>query len=370
MKRRDFLAAAAVAGSSSWWFAGAAHASQRADRRAAGYRGYRGYRNLLILVELNGGNDGLNTVVPFTDPLYYRRRPNIGIRRDAVIALDERVALHPSLAPLMPLWRAQQLAIVQGIGYAQPNRSHFRSLEIWDTASRSDQYLGDGWLTRAFAEHPVPTGFAADALVSSGAAMGPFANGARTIGLTNDLHGGEPALKTIFPPGAFGASIRTAMEALATGDPARRTRIATHGVAAIRLTLNGFDTHQRQPDRHAALLAQFADGLIALRDALVELGRWDSTLIVTYSEFGRRVPENTSLGTDHGTAAAHFVAGGRVRGGLYGDTPRLARVDGNGDLPVAVDFRRLYATVLGSWWGLDAKTVLQQRFEPLPLLRV
>lgn len=369
MKRRDFLAAAAVAGSSSW-FAGTANAWQRVDQRDNGNRGHRGYRNLLILVELNGGNDGLNTVVPFTDPLYYRYRPNIGIHRDAVIPLDERVALHPSLAALMPLWRAQQLAIVQGIGYVQPNRSHFRSLEIWDTASRPDQYLGDGWLTRAFAAHPVPAGFTADALVLSGAAMGPFANGARTLALVNDLHSGEPALKTIFPPGAFGASIRTAMEALATADRARRTPIAAHGVAAIRLTLNGFDTHQRQPDRHAALLVQFADGMVALRDALIELGRWNSTLIVTYSEFGRRVQENASLGTDHGAAAAHFVLGARVRGGLYGDAPRLARVDSNGGLPVAVDFRRLHATVLEYWWGLDAKTVLRQRFEPLPLLRV
>ena len=146
--------------------------------------------------------------------------------------------------------------------------------------------------------------------------------------------------------------------------------IAGQGVAAIRLTLNGFDTHQNQPGQHAALLAQLAQGFAAMRSALIELGRWDETLIMTYAEFGRRPRENESNGTDHGTVAPHFIAGGRVRGGLYGAPPVLARLDGNGNLPVGVDFRQLYASVLGPWWGLDASQVLRGRFEPLPLLRV
>jgi uncharacterized protein (DUF1501 family) len=138
----------------------------------------------------------------------------------------------------------------------------------------------------------------------------------------------------------------------------------------IRLTLNGFDTHQNQPGQQAALLKQLAEGLASMKSALVELGRWDDTLVMTYAEFGRRPRENQSNGTDHGTVAPHFVMGGRVRGGLYGEPPTLARLDGNGNLPVGVDFRQLYATVLGPWWGLDASAILQQRFEPLPLLRV
>jgi uncharacterized protein (DUF1501 family) len=117
------------------------------------------------------------------------------------------------------------------------------------------------------------------------------------------------------------------------------------------------------------LLAQLAQGLAAMRSSLIELGRWDDTLIMTYAEFGRRPRENESNGTDHGTVAPHFVAGGRVRGGLYGPAPDLARLDGNGNLPVGVDFRRMYATVLGPWWGLDASRVLRGRFDPLPLLR-
>jgi len=363
MKRREFLAAATVAGS-SWWAPGLAQA--RAP--ASGSR-EAGYDDLLILVELNGGNDALNTVVPFSDPLYYRYRPHIAVERDTAVALDEHTALHPSLAPLMPLWHARQLAIVQGVGYAAPNSSHFRSREIWETASRADQYLRDGWLTRTFAQYSATGGFAADGVVLDSAEKGPFANSARVIALSSSA--APSALKTVFPQGLFGTSIKTAMEALRTNDFAQQSLAAAgQRVAAIRLTLNGFDTHRNQPERHAALLAQFAAGFGAMRDALVELRRWDRTLIVTYSEFGRSARENDDGGTDHGTAGAHFVAGGRVRGGLYGDAPRLARVDGNGNLAVGVDFRQLYATVLGSWWRLDPRTVLQQRFDLLPLLRV
>ncbi|WP_175753822.1 DUF1501 domain-containing protein [Burkholderia ambifaria] len=403
MNRRDFLTltgAAAAAGVSLWQ--PAAHA---ASMPAAGRAGYA---NVLILVELKGGNDGLNTVVPYADPLYYQLRRGIGIKRDQVLQLDAHTGLHPALAPLMPLWRDGQVAIVQGVGYPQPNLSHFRSIEIWDTASRSDQYLHEGWLTRTFAQAPVPPGFAADGVVLGSAEMGPLANGARAIALVNPAQfiraarlaepsslrernpalahiidvendivkaadrlrprGGMREFRTTFPAGTFGTSVKTAMQVLAaceTSGPG-----AQDGVAVLRLTLNGFDTHQNQPGQHAALLKQFAEGMSAMRDALIELGRWNQTLVMTYAEFGRRVRENQSNGTDHGTAAPHFVMGGRVAGGLYGGAPALGHLDGNGNLPVAVDFRQLYATVLGPWWGLDATRVLQQRFDTLPLLKV
>jgi uncharacterized protein (DUF1501 family) len=405
MKRRSFLSMGAAAGATLWLprAFGAQAAAQSGPMS-------RGYGNLLILVELKGGNDGLNTVIPFADPTYYQLRKNIGIKREQAIQLDERTALHPSLQPLMPLWQSQQLAIVQGVSYAQPNLSHFRSIEIWDTASRSDQYLREGWLTRAFAQAPVPAGFAADGVVIGSAEMGPLANGARAIALVNpvqfvkashlatpvSLHErnpelahildvendivkaadrlrptqGQAQLKTAFPGGAFGSSIKTAMQVLAAGDTAQGQPKSGQGVAVIRLTLNGFDTHQNQSGQQAALLKQLAEGFASMKSALVELGRWDETLVMTYAEFGRRPRENQSNGTDHGTVAPHFVMGGRVRGGLYGVPPVLARLDGNGNLPVGVDFQQLYATVLGPWWGLDASAILQQRFEPLPLLRV
>ncbi|WCM21556.1 DUF1501 domain-containing protein [Paraburkholderia bryophila] len=404
MKRRSFLSMGAAASATLWL-----PRAFGAQLDGLGASRARGYDNLLILVELKGGNDGLNTVIPFADPAYYQLRKNIGIKREQGIQLDERTALHPSLQPLMPLWHSQQLAIVQGVSYAQPNLSHFRSIEIWDTASRSDQYLREGWLTRAFAQSPVPPGFAADGVVIGSAEMGPLANGARAIALVNpaqfvkasrlatpvSLHErnpelahildvendivkaadrlrptqGQAQLKTVFPGGAFGSSIKTAMQVLAAGDTSQEKPKSGQGVAVIRLTLNGFDTHQNQPGQQAALLKQLAEGFASMKSALTELGRWDDTLVMTYAEFGRRPRENQSNGTDHGTVAPHFVMGGRVRGGLYGVPPVLARLDGNGNLPVGVDFRQLYATVLGPWWGLDAPAILQQRFEPLPLLR-
>ncbi|KUY92631.1 Twin-arginine translocation pathway signal sequence domain-containing protein [Burkholderia territorii] len=406
MNRRDFLTltgAAAAAGVSLWQ----PPAQAATSMAAAGRQPTAGYANVLILVELKGGNDGLNTVVPYADPLYYQFRRSIGIKRDQVLQLDAQTGLHPSLAPLMPLWRDGQVAIVQGVGYPQPNLSHFRSIEIWDTASRSDQYLHEGWLTRTFAQAPVPPGFAADGVVLGSAEMGPLANGARAIALVNPAQfiraarlaepsslrernsalahiidvendivkaadrlrprGGMREFRTAFPSGTFGTSVKTAMQVLAACEASGPG--AQDGVAVLRLTLNGFDTHQNQPGQQAALLRQFAEGMSAMRGALVELGRWNQTLVMTYAEFGRRVRENQSNGTDHGTAAPHFVMGGRVAGGLYGAAPALGRLDGNGNLPVAVDFRQLYATVLGPWWGLDATHVLQQRFDTLPLLK-
>jgi uncharacterized protein (DUF1501 family) len=378
MKRRDFLAASVAALFSSPSFGQSS-----------------GYRRLLILVELKGGNDGLNTVVPYADETYYRLRPRIGIRRDEVLQLDGRTGLHPALKPLMPLWEARELAIVQGVGYPNANLSHFRSIEIWDTASRSDQYLTEGWLARAFAGQPVPSQFAADGVAVGGADMGPLAgSGTRAIALTQPevflrqarlakpMSGGRnsaldhilrveagiveaaarldpgTAFQTEFPRGPFGNAVRVAAQLAA--NPA--------GVAAIRLSLGGFDTHQNQPNVHERLLGELAAGLAALKSALQEAKRWDSTLLMTYAEFGRRPQENNSNGTDHGTAAAHFLAGGRVKGGLYGEAPRLNDLDG-GNLRYAVDFRSLYATALERWWGFSGARTLHGRFESLDLVR-
>ncbi|OAJ54087.1 DUF1501 domain-containing protein, partial [Paraburkholderia ginsengiterrae] len=346
MKRRSFLSMGAAASATLWL-----PRAFGAQLPAPGGMPAHGYDNLLILVELKGGNDGLNTVIPYADPTYYQLRKNIGIKREQVIQLDEQSALHPSLQALMPMWHDQQLAIVQGVSYAQPNLSHFRSIEIWDTASRSDQYLREGWLTRAFAQTPVPAGFAADGVVIGSAEIGPLANGARAIALVNpaqfvkasrlvtpvSLHERNPELahildvendivkaadrlrptqaqmqlKTAFPGGAFGSSIKTAMQVLAAGDAPQGQPKRGQGVAVIRLTLNGFDTHQNQPGQQGALLKQLAEGFAAMKSALVELGRWDTTLVMTYAEFGRRPRENQSNGTDHGTVAPHFVMGGR-----------------------------------------------------------
>ena len=354
------------------------------------------YGKLLILVELKGGNDGLNTVIPYTSPEYYALRPRLAIARDQVLQLDAQSGLHPALQPLMPLWERRELAVVQGVGYANPNLSHFRSIEIWDTAANSTEYLTEGWLARAFSNSPAPRSYAADGVVVGGAEMGPFSGGrTRAVAITNveqflnqsrlaapaaqartsvlqhianvesdivqaaSRISAESVVRTDFPATPFGNAARTAAQLVG----------AKAGIAAIKLSLNGFDTHSGQQATQARLLKDLADGLAALKTALVEAGRWDSTLILTYAEFGRRPRENQSGGTDHGTASAHFALGGRVKGGLYGDPPSLDRLDGNGNLAHAVDFRQLYATVLERWWGTDPAAAIRGRYAPLDLVR-
>jgi uncharacterized protein (DUF1501 family) len=384
MHRRDFLAgvgAASVCALMPGSLFAAAHP---------------GYGNLLILIELKGGNDGLNTVVPYASSEYYALRPRIAVPRDQALQLDPATGLHPALEPLMRLWQDRELAVVQGVGYPEPNLSHFRSIEIWETASGSSEYLPDGWLTRAFARAPVPREFAADGVVVGGAALGPLAGvGTRAIALANteqflkQAHlanasgaprpgalnhilrveadivqaagrlASEVPFQTEFPATAFGNAARTAMQVVAS----------RAGVAVIKLSLNGFDTHSAQPLVHARLLKDLADGLVALKSALVEAGKWQSTLLMTYAEFGRRPRENQSNGTDHGTASVHFVAGGSVRGGLYGRPPALDRLDGTGNPQAGVDFRQLYATVLRRWWNTEPAAVLNGRYEPLDILR-
>lgn len=381
MQRRDFLRWIAVSGGLTFFPALA---------RAA-------YDRLLILVELKGGNDGLNTVVPYADPAYYRLRPRLAVKRDEVLQLDARRGLHTALAPLMPLWQTGSLAVIEGLGYPNPNLSHFRSIEIWDTASKSEEYLQAGWLARTFVARPARADFAAEGVVVGSGELGPLAGaGVRAITLANPGQfqrqarlaqpagaGGNAALRHIrkvesdiaqaaarlsgtpvvlhtgFPQGEFGNAVNAASQVIASGA----------GVAVLRLSLGGFDTHRNQPGIHANLLRQLAEGLAALKAALTELNRWEDALILTYAEFGRRPQENHSNGTDHGTANAHFVLGGKVKGGFYGAPPALDRLDGNGNLPFAVDFRSLYATVLERWWDIPAVPVLGTRHDVLPLLR-
>ncbi|MCC6194569.1 MAG: DUF1501 domain-containing protein, partial [Burkholderiales bacterium] len=354
------------------------------------------YGKLLVLVELKGGNDGLNTLVPYADESYYALRPKIAIARDQVVQLSDRVGLHPSLAPLGALWKDGRLAVLQGVGYPDPNLSHFRSIEIWDTASSSEVYLQDGWLTRAFAAQPVPASFAADGVIIGSNDLGPLAGGGtRAIALANTEQflrrarlaqpaaghrnqalahilkvegdivqaaahlSGRTTFATEFPAGAFGNAIRTAAQIVANPS----------GVAVVRVTLSGFDTHANQPGTHAQLLTQVANGLVALQAALTELGKWDDTLVLTYAEFGRRPKENQNSGTDHGTASVQLALGGRVTGGLYGAQPDLTRLSAGGNPAHALDFRAVYATVLERWWNVDSRDALGGRFAPLPFVR-
>ena len=366
-ERRRFLTAAAGAGA-AWLFPPSAGAARR--RR-------------LVLIELAGGNDGLNTIVPYADPHYYRLRGRLAIPRDQILPLSGTLGLHASLEKIHPLWQARELAIALGVGYPQPNRSHFRSIEIWETGSPTQLYAPEGWVTRLLRTEPSP-GSALDGIVLGDAAPGPLAGtGIRTVVMRDVDHflararalpatavqarGGALAhvlqvredvqraarelahradaasVPAGFPATPLGRQLRTVAHLISQGTTAR----------VFKVSVGGFDTHSRQAGRHARLLTQLAEGLAALRSALIGQGHWTHTLVMSYSEFGRRAAANASGGTDHGTAAAHFLAGGRVRGGLYGRQPALD-IPAGADVVHHLDFRRLYATA-AAWWGLPGE---------------
>ena len=399
MKRRDFLsqfssvtsAALLSAHAPGWAQAMASRASSVQDR-------------ILVLIELKGGNDGLNTVVPYADSAYFQLRNTIGLKPEELIKLDAKVGLHPELKAAMPLWDKGELAIVQGVGYPQANLSHFRSIEIWETASKSSEYLSEGWATRGMQAGFAARGkYTAEGVLIGMNDFGPLA-GARAVSLNDPvafvnqsrlvhvnelaaaarnpalryllkveneisqaadgLKGDKYAFNTVFPQGQFGNGVAAAAQVVASqrGNP-------SGGVPVICLTLGSFDTHQNQLGTHANLLRQLGEGMAALKSALTELGAWDRTLVMTFSEFGRRARQNSSGGTDHGTAAPHFVAGGAVRGGLYGQAPDLTRLDGNQNVLYTTDFRQLYATVAQQWWGVNSENVVRGRFDTLKFLR-
>jgi uncharacterized protein (DUF1501 family) len=402
MKRRDFLsnfstvtgAALLSAHAPGWAQAVAQRASSVQDR-------------ILILIELKGGNDGLNTVVPYADDTYYQLRNTIGIKTDEVIKLDDKVGLHPDLKAMLPFWEKNELAIVQGVGYPEANLSHFRSIEIWETASKSNEYLTDGWVTRGMQAGYANKGiYTAEGVLIGMNDFGPLA-GAKAVSLNDPvafvnqsrlarfneltastqnpalryllkveneisqaadgLRGDKYAFDTVFPTGQFGNGVAAAAQIVASQRRAQADSKAS-GVPVMCLTLGSFDTHQNQQGAHAGLLRQLAEGMAALKSALTELGAWDRTLM-TFSEFGRRAKQNSSGGTDHGTAAPHFIAGGAVRGGLYGKSPDLKRLDGNQNMLYTTDFRQIYTTVAQQWWGVNAEVVVRGRFDALNFLR-
>lgn len=369
MNRRDFLIAGAAGFASALLPFGAASAARSADRR------------LLLLIELKGGNDGLNTIVPWRDRHYQLLRPNLALAAEQVIPLSESLGLNRAMASLEPVWRDEELGLVLGVGYPDPNRSHFRSVEIWETASDADEVLSEGWLKAALPRRPEAL---TDGVVLGSGGMGPllglgralvmsdpsrFARQARglaaaggqrrnpalahVLGVRQELVASRDALqrggaKTVssvdFPGGKFGRSLRHAVGLFSRPD----------GPTVIKVSHGSFDTHARQRATQDRLLKALADGLSAFRKAMREQGLWDQVLVMTYSEFGRRARENGSQGTDHGTAAPHLVMGGRVRGGFYGEQPGLDHLD-NDDLRHTVDFRDLYATVETDWWSWPSK---------------
>lgn len=336
----------------------------------------------LVLLELNGGNDGLNTVVPYADPAYYRLRPQLAVTRDSVIQLSDQLGFNPALESLMPAWQAHELGVILGVGYPNPNRSHFRSIEIWETGSSSGEILKEGWIARLFADSRPPATFAVHG-IAIGRGLGPlqgphmrnivmrnaqhFIRQARgmkqprratsnpalshLLAVQNDIYSAattlrekfsrRPPMQTTFPTTRIGRQLETAADLLVSQIP----------VAVIKASHGSFDTHSQQRAHHDRLLQELAGALSAFRTAMKEADMWNRVVVLTYSEFGRQAGENGSRGTDHGTAAPHFLLGGRVKGGLYGQQPSLTRLL-DGDLQHHVDYRSLYATVAKGWWGI------------------
>ena len=359
---------------------------------------------ILVLVELQGGNDGLNTLVPLDQPAYRRLRPSIAIEAADAIALTDAQGLHPELRALADPYERGEVAVVNAVGYPRPNRSHFRSIEIWDQATDAEAYAAQGWATRALTEHPVLGRHRADAdgIVVGNGTIGPLAGpGMRLVTLRDPRQflAQSEALRHVElradAPASLRHVVRTQNEAVAAADAVRRKLTARNrfqrsfggdafgrsmAVAADliadgvevpvwKIAIGSFDTHADQRARHARLLGQLASGLAAFRGAMQSLGRWNDTLVVTYSEFGRRAAENLSRGTDHGAAAPLFALGGAVEGGVHGAAPDLeALVDG--DIRWQTDFRSVYAGILARWWDAPDNFLARQGHGLAALTRI
>ena len=372
----------------------------------------QGNGRVLVVIELNGGNDGINTVVPFADEGYARHRKALRLPREQLIRLDDHVGLHPSLKPLARAWEDGHLAVVQGVSYPNPSRSHFVSREVWHTARPGPgREPGVGWLGRGLdgaGDRLAPAVSVGEGAVVPVALRGRL----RSCGslsrpedcrLAAGLPRGGPAAAS--PPGEvrgddlLAYARRAALDASATADLFADARLAPGGptypatalgrhlqlvARAIKAGLRAstyyvtqgggevgegdYDTHAGQLPTHARLLAELAGGWAALLKDLRESRLEDRVALAAFSEFGRRVQENASGGTDHGTAGPVLLAGGRVRGGLVGAAPRLLDLQ-DGVLKGPVDFRRVYATLLEGWLGAPAEAALGGTFEPLPLFR-
>lgn len=331
----------------------------------------------LILIEFQGGNDGLNMVVPYQDDRYYDFRPTLGMKQNEIVTLNKQLAFHHALEPLMPLWEERNIALFLGVGYAQPNHSHFRSIEIWETASKSHQYLEEGWVARQLKQGPnkIANG------VVLGGEFGPLAGLRKTLEIKN-VHAFLNQGKRLHPT-QMKASKNAALAQLISTESVileAAKQIKTHlkplqspvafeknsfaqqmalasqiiqsglNIPAIKINLHSFDTHANQRPTQERLLSQFARAVMASQKALISTGDWKNTVMMTYSEFGRRVKENGAKGTDHGTAAPHLVMGGNVSGGFYGKQPSLENLIKN-DLIFSTDFKQMYQFAAQQAWS-------------------
>jgi uncharacterized protein (DUF1501 family) len=409
--RRKFLASVSAASA-----AGLISLAPRApgfllESAAYGAEQSRG-ENILVVVQLSGGNDGLNTVVPFAEETYRRRRPSLALAEGQLLKIDGTIGLHPSLKGMTTLLENRQLAIVQGVGYPNPNRSHFESMDIWHTAHTKRQDRKIGWLGRTFDAQKAALGQTADPpALHLGEESQPLALTARDLpspsirslaqfkldtggderqraaiegGIGAPRSGGSDLLKFVQTRATSALEVSRRIEASSQAYQTPVTYPSTPLANKLKqiaqlidaglatrvyyVTLDGFDTHSDQAAAHAGLLDQLGGALAAFAEDLQSHSQLGRVMTLVFSEFGRRVEENASRGTDHGAAAPVFLMGSRVKSGLVGKQPRLDQLQ-DGDIKFHTDFRAVYATLLAQWLGWPSGPILGDGFAPVDVLQ-
>lgn len=363
----------------------------------------------LIVVQLAGGNDDLNMVVPYTDATYLSSRPTLRVEPSTAIRLDDRLGFNPVMGNLKRIWDQKQLALIEGVGYPEPQYSHFDAMTIWQTAAPKGEF-NDGWLGRYFKQTGAQSG-AAFAGVDIGGSVAPMlqANGVMLPTLQNpatykmaleprdaaarldawrDLQEANTVRGKYLPliasaslgawesTQALGHAVETYEPAVAYGRDSLSSNLkllATiivnqPGTKVAYTTVGGFDTHAFERQAQDTLLEIVSDAFTNFQQDLNAHGKAQDVLLVTWSEFGRRVLENGSQGTDHGDGGTMIAMGGAVRGGIFGEPPDLSLLDGNGSQRWTTDFRSVYATLLEEWLGVDSSDILGGRFEHVPFL--
>lgn len=353
----------------------------------------------LVVIQLSGGNDGLNTIVPFRNDILYKSRPGIGLSAPGLLRVTDEVGFHPSMNGFRELYDAGELCILNSVGYPNPNRSHFRSMDIWHSASDSDQYWNTGWLGRYIdsecpSDIPV-TGIEMSDILSlalkgdehkglSMSDVSQFHRLARAVHEYEEVSVGNPTASFLYKTIGDIKSSSTYLNEKKKARPSTYTYPQNELAQQLRevagmvgagvqapifyTSLGGFDTHNAQKNRQARLLSSYSESVKAFAEDLKQMGEWDNTLILTFSEFGRRVKENGSGGTDHGQANNLFLMGGKLKKpGIFNDLPDLADLS-KGDIKYQIDFRQVYASILEGWMEADAQKVLGASFKKLGIV--
>ncbi|HXG08374.1 MAG TPA: DUF1501 domain-containing protein [Gemmataceae bacterium] len=365
---------------------------------------------ILVVVQLTGGNDGLNTVIPFKDPEYAKLRPTLKVAPGQVRKITDEIGLHPSLSGLAGLLDEQALCVVQGVGYPNPSQSHFRSMDIWQAGSTAEA-LTEGWIGRALRQLPGAPSFhlaaaneAAPLALTGAPTRVPSITSLEDFQLRTAAASGldrkeqhavieEAVQGPSDQAGLLDFVRRTAVNTYASSrrlqeigrnyqpkatypptQLANRLRLAAQlidadlGARIFYVSIDGFDTHASQAATHSQLLQEVSGAMTAFYKDLAARGHKDRLLLMTFSEFGRRAKENGSRGTDHGSAAPMLLVGGRVKPGLVGAHPSLTQLEA-GNLKHHTDFRQVYAAVLDQWLGVNSKEVLGAEFKPVEIFK-